>query len=132
MINNHDKTENNLDWIKQTIALIEQNLDQLKYIQYQLHALEIDKSIISLPPPMKDIQIPSFSQGIKDICWWETLDRFIFISSKEIFTLDEETMVLNPYNIYFNTDSAWERVTCSESPLFLLTFGQNSFIHFQR
>ncbi|CAF1443393.1 unnamed protein product [Rotaria sp. Silwood1] len=63
MINNHDKTENNLDWIKQTIALIEQNLDQLKYIQYQLHALEIDKSIISLPPPMKDIQIPSFSQG---------------------------------------------------------------------
>ncbi|CAF1099470.1 unnamed protein product [Rotaria sordida] len=237
MINNHDTTKNNLDWIKQTIKLIEQNLDQLKYIQYQFDALEIDKSIISLPSPMKDIQIPSFSQsnhlslkkeidtvvdssssnnsisssveilsyhyslspqnrfypnlisskrmidfssdnwftlatnqmhmvaigksilclfnqnlniirqksfqqqGIKDICWSETLDRFIFISAKEIFTLDEETMVLNPYNIYFNTDSTWERITCSESTLFLSTFGQNPFIaefifypsiHFQR
>ncbi|CAF4812515.1 unnamed protein product [Rotaria sp. Silwood1] len=237
MINNYDKTEKNLDLIKQTIELIEQNLDQLKYIQYQFHSLEIDKSIISLPSPMKHIQIPSFSQsnhlsfkkeidtffgssssnksgfssmetvsyqyslspqncfypnlilpkemiefssdnwftlatnqmhilgigkvnlclfnqhfnivhqksfqqpGIKDICWSETLDKFIFISSKEIFTLDEKTMVLSPYNIYFNTDSTWERGTCSESTLFLSTFGQNPFIaefnfypsiHFQR
>ncbi|CAF3068039.1 unnamed protein product [Rotaria sp. Silwood2] len=77
----------------------------------------------------KSVNQKSFSQeGIKDICWLKTLNRFIFISSKEIFTLNEKRMILDPCQLYFNSNISWERGTCSETSLFLSNFGQNPFI----
>ncbi|CAF2997322.1 unnamed protein product, partial [Rotaria sp. Silwood2] len=215
LINNHNRENDYLHWIKQTIQSIEQNLDDLKNFQYKFAPLEIDSSIIRLPSsiiyikhpasPMNDfvspqsspnnsvspemqvhsycfslstrnslypwlispkriIKLPSdnwyslatnqtyilvigkstlylinqhfksvnqksFSQeGIKDICWSKTLNRFILISPKEIFSLHEKRMILDPCQLYFNSNIPWKRGICSETSLFSSTFGQNPFI----
>jgi hypothetical protein len=71
----------------------------------------------------------SFLQiGIKDICWSKNLSRFILISPKEIFLLDEKFISLELSSITLITNNPWERGTCSGTILFLSTFGENPFI----
>jgi hypothetical protein len=71
----------------------------------------------------------SFIQiGIKDICWSKILSRFILISPKEIFLLDEKTFSLESCSITLTNYNPWERGTSSETTLFLSTFGENPFI----
>jgi len=67
-------------------------------------------------------------QGIKDICWSKTLRKFILISPKQIYILDENKMIIKPLKLYFNINKCWERGTSSETFLFLSTFGENPSI----
>ncbi|CAF4857725.1 unnamed protein product, partial [Rotaria sp. Silwood2] len=96
----------------------------------QTHILVIGKSTLYLiNQHFKSVNQKSFSQeGIKDICWSKILNRFILISPKEIFTLDEKRMILDQCQLYFNSNIPWERRICSETSLFSSTFGQNPFI----
>jgi hypothetical protein len=67
-------------------------------------------------------------QGIKDICWSKTLEKFILISPKQIYILDENKMIIKPFKLYFNINKCWQRGTSSETFLFLSTFGENPSI----
>ncbi|CAF4777860.1 unnamed protein product, partial [Rotaria sp. Silwood2] len=60
LINNHNRENDYLHWIKQTIQSIEQNLDDLKNFQYKFAPLEIDSSIIRLPSSIIYIKHPAF------------------------------------------------------------------------
>ncbi|CAF2106433.1 unnamed protein product [Rotaria magnacalcarata] len=94
------------------------------------YLLTIDKSNLYLfDQSLKIVHQKSFlKQQIKDICWSTTPEKFIFISSTDIFTFDDKTMTFTLFNIYFNNNHPWQHGTCSETSLFLSTFGENPFI----
>ncbi|CAF0945215.1 unnamed protein product [Rotaria sp. Silwood1] len=71
----------------------------------------------------------TFSQSsIKDICWSNILSRFILISPKTIYTLDEKFISVELSSITSIHNAPWERATCHESTLFISTFGENPLI----
>jgi hypothetical protein len=72
-------------------------------------------------------EIPFNHNGIHSICWSSTINQFIIITFKELFTLDEKTMMLEKYCISFNED--WWRGTCSDDILFLSSAEWGSSIH---
>jgi hypothetical protein len=196
-----DAADDYIDWVKDTIQSIHQQLDEFQKIQYEFSPLNIPNSIITLPSPICDFKRhltplkdlfssafdfqyptlennPSFSLkspkqkliipsdhwhslaknethllitgksdlflidhlfklqnkksflqiGIKDICWSKILSRFILISPKEIFILDEITMSLDSCSINLINNNPWERGTCSDTSLFISTFGENPLI----
>lgn len=94
------------------------------------HLLIISKSKIYLfNENLKILKEKTFSdKGIKDICWSKRLNRFILISPKQIYSLDENQMIICPIKLYFNKNICWERVTCTDKYLFLSTFGENPLI----
>ncbi|CAF1188031.1 unnamed protein product [Rotaria sp. Silwood1] len=66
--------------------------------------------------------------SIKDICWSKILSRFILITSTNIYTIDDKlkSLELSPINLINNYK--WERGTCSDTSLFISTFGDYPFI----
>jgi len=54
--------------------------------------------------------------------------KFLLISPKQIYTLDEKQMIINPLKLFININYCWERGTCSEISLYLSTFGDNPYI----
>lgn len=69
-----------------------------------------------------------FYQGIKDICWSKSLEKFLLISSKELYTLNDKQMIIKPYKLYFNINETWKCITCSDNYLFLSCDGEYPFI----
>jgi hypothetical protein len=65
--------------------------------------------------------------GIHSICWSSTINCFIIITFKEVFILDEKTMILEECSISSNVD--WWRGTCSDDILFLSSVEWGSSIH---
>ncbi|CAF3139837.1 unnamed protein product [Rotaria sp. Silwood2] len=75
------------------------------------------------------IEKKSFIQiGIKDICWSNILSRFIIISPKNIYTLDDKLIESELSSINSIKNYPWERGTCCDTTLFISTFGENPFI----
>ncbi|CAM4974641.1 unnamed protein product [Rotaria socialis] len=66
--------------------------------------------------------------GIKDLCWSKILSRFILITPKEIYTLDENMISLELCPINIINNYRWERGTSSNKTLFISTFGENPLI----
>jgi hypothetical protein len=187
--NDHDAADDYLNWVKETIQLIHQQLDELQQIQSKFSPLQIDHSMIYFPPEMSDLKrqltplkdlFPSstFSfesskqtmkcssdywyslstnethllilgkshlylidhsltivnqksfthVGIKDICWSNILSRFLLISPKEIFILNDKNLSFEICSISQIDNNPWERGTTSEINFFLSTFGENPFI----
>ncbi|CAF3982400.1 unnamed protein product [Rotaria sordida] len=56
-----------------------------------------------------------------DICWSSTLDQFILITEKTIFTLDDNTMILHQCQIAPINDREWSSGSCSDTSLYLST-----------
>jgi hypothetical protein len=72
-------------------------------------------------------EMPFIHEGIHSICWSSTINRFIIITFKEIFILDEKTMLLETCCISLKED--WWRGTCSDDTLFLSSAEWGSSIH---
>jgi hypothetical protein len=72
-------------------------------------------------------EIPFGHDDIHSICWSSTINRFIIITFKQIFILDENTMILEECSILTNVD--WWRGTCSDDTLFLSSAEWGSSIH---
>ena len=58
---------------------------------------------------------------IWDICWSSSMSRFYLVTDKEVFSFDQNTMVINKCPI--TADVEWSRVACTDAGLFLLTQG---------
>jgi hypothetical protein len=71
-------------------------------------------------------EIPFTHGEIRDICWSSTLDRFLVILMKQIFTFDAKTMTIDSCQLV--SKNTWARGTCSNTTLFLLTDNGGSFI----
>jgi hypothetical protein len=56
-----------------------------------------------------------------DMCWSSTLDRFILITEKIIFTLDENTMIFDQCQIHIDNEKEWSCGACSDTSLYLST-----------
>ncbi|UJR14317.1 hypothetical protein I4U23_001311 [Adineta vaga] len=54
-------------------------------------------------------------------CWSSTLERFILITDQKIFTLDDNTIILDHCQISSNDQILWRNGACSTSNLFLST-----------
>jgi hypothetical protein len=72
-------------------------------------------------------EIPFNHDGVHSICWSSTINQFIIITFKEVFILDEKTMMLEKCFISLNED-CW-RGTCSDDTLFLSSAEWGSPIH---
>lgn len=94
------------------------------------HILTISKSYLYLFNKFYKIIYKKLllKQDIKDICWSNYIEKFILITSKDIYYFDDKTMILSRFNINYNIDKPWQCVTSSEENLFLSTFGKNPFI----
>ena len=91
----------------------------------------IGKSFIYLyNQHLKFVRRKSFNQSklIKDIHWSNTLQRFVLISSKDLFILDPKTMIIGCYPLNVPLKGTWCHLTCSEKCLYLSTYGINPFI----
>jgi arsenate reductase-like glutaredoxin family protein len=64
--------------------------------------------------------------SIFDMCWSSTLARFFIITQTNIFTVDENTMSIEPIQIDQNQN--WFSCTCSDTTLFLSTANGGSSI----
>ncbi|CAF0912170.1 unnamed protein product [Rotaria sordida] len=85
-----------------------------------------DPNLCLLDRQLTIIKQTPWPLDISDICWSSTLDRFIVVNRKYVFTLDEKTMLLEHY---LPLDSVnWKNVTCSDTRLFLSTEGTGSSI----
>ena len=60
--------------------------------------------------------------------WSTSLQRFVVISSKELFLLDDKTMIIKCYQIKFPFNSIWGYITSTEKHLFISTYGLNPLI----
>ncbi|CAF3509845.1 unnamed protein product [Rotaria sp. Silwood1] len=58
--------------------------------------------------------------NIWEMCWSSTLARFIVVTNKILFVLDEKTMTLTRCEI--SSDKNWYRGTCSNTTLYLSTW----------
>jgi hypothetical protein len=56
-----------------------------------------------------------------DMCWSSTLDRFILITGKAIFTLDENTTTITQCQIHIDNEKEWSCGACSDTSLYLST-----------
>lgn len=66
-------------------------------------------------------QVPWTHENVWDMCWSKTLGKFFLVANKELFTCDQNTMVIAPCPI--SCEAELYRGTCSESAFFLLTRG---------
>ncbi|CAF4602824.1 unnamed protein product [Rotaria sp. Silwood1] len=57
--------------------------------------------------------------GILDIYWSSTLDRFIVIGEKNMFLINENTMLIN--SVHTIAEQNWKSCTCSDTILFAST-----------
>jgi hypothetical protein len=71
-------------------------------------------------------ETPWTHNDIWDMCWSSALGRFLLVTNKDVFTLDQNTMSIAQCPI--SSDVEWSRGTCSDSALFLLTQGLGSCI----
>ncbi|CAF3448051.1 unnamed protein product [Rotaria sp. Silwood1] len=72
-------------------------------------------------------EIPFNHNGVHSICWSSRINRFIIITFKEIYTLDDKKLILEKCPISFNID--WWRSTCSDDILYLSSVEWGSSIH---
>lgn len=94
-IDHDDAAQDYIDWIKQTILLINQQINQLQQIQNKFLPLNIDKSIIYFPPEISHIKpLPS---PLKDL--------FHFSSSNELFSPLSSISSFNFTNINFKNNN---------------------------
>lgn len=68
------------------------------------------------------------SQLIQDIHWSNILQRFLFISLRHLFIVEEKTMIIRRYPLNVPFESRWSRLTCSEKYLFISMYGMNPFV----
>ncbi|CAF1458715.1 unnamed protein product [Rotaria sordida] len=62
--------------------------------------------------------------------WSKTLNLFFIITSKEIFTLDEKKMMIEPCSILHNSSMAdWSSGTCSNDSLYLIVDAMGTSIY---
>jgi hypothetical protein len=66
-------------------------------------------------------ETPWTHDDIWDMCWSSALSRFLLVTNKDVFTLDQNTMTIARCPI--SSEVEWSRGTCSDSALFLLTQG---------
>jgi hypothetical protein len=71
-------------------------------------------------------QTPWTHDDIWDMCWSSTLGRFILVTDKDVFTVDQNTMTITKCPV--SSDVEWSRATCSDSALFLSTQGMGPSI----
>lgn len=64
-----------------------------------------------------------------EICWSSTLNQFILITERIIFTLDENTKILNQCSIYIDNDKEWSCGACSDTSLYLSTGDMSASLH---
>ena len=57
---------------------------------------------------------------IRDICWSSSLNRFIIIGEKDVFSINEKTMSIDKFVTLSKRN--WFSCTCSDSSLFLSTY----------
>ena len=213
----HDAADDYIDWVKETIQSIHQQLDELQQIQDKFSPLKFEKSTIYFPREISDLKrqptplkgLFSFSSsstneltsslspfspfhftattsknnqffsfqsskdrlklppdhwypfatnethllvtgksnlflidhsltivnkksfvqvGLKDICWSKSVSRFILIFPKEILLFNEQNLSFESCSITLGHHNPWERGTCTETTLFLSTFGENPII----
>lgn len=72
-------------------------------------------------------EVPFYHGSIHSICWSFTINRFIIVTFKQIFTLDDKTMILTECSLSPNVD-LW-RATCSDDILYLSTAEWGSSIY---
>lgn len=65
---------------------------------------------------------------IKDICWSKILSRFIIITPKEIYIVDDKLISFELCTINTINNYRWERGTSTNKTLFISTFGENPII----
>lgn len=122
-----------------------QNLFPLPHAHYSIHLkagnessigsnerhllVEREGRYLSLIDQNFDIinEILFYHDGVHSIFWSSTINRFIIITFKKVFILDEKTMMLEECSISFNID--WWRGTCSDDTLFLSSVEWGSSIH---
>jgi hypothetical protein len=56
-----------------------------------------------------------------DMCWSSTRSQFILVTDQAIFTLDDNTMMLEQCQIPFQNDRDWSCGACSDTALYLST-----------
>jgi hypothetical protein len=64
-----------------------------------------------------------------DMCWSSTLDQFILITDETIFTLDENTMMLDRCQIRRNNEKQWSCGSCSDTSLYLSTGDMSAILY---
>lgn len=72
-------------------------------------------------------EIPFYHNGIHSVCWSPTINRFIIVTFKQVFTFDDKTMMPEECSISTNVD--WWRATCSDDVLFLSSAEWGSSIY---
>jgi hypothetical protein len=60
------------------------------------------------------------------MCWSSTLARFFVITEVNVFTVDDNTMFIEPIQI--NQEQSWCSCTCSDTSLFLSSLNHGSSI----
>jgi hypothetical protein len=63
---------------------------------------------------------------VHDMCWSSTLARFFVITNESVFTVDENTIAIEPIQI--NQEQSWCSCTCSDTTLYLSTLDGGSTI----
>ena len=66
-------------------------------------------------------ETPWTHDEIWDISWSTALSKFLIVTQKDVFTVDQNTMTIAKCPI--SGDAQWSRGTCSDTTLFLLTQG---------
>lgn len=75
------------------------------------------------------IQEILWSHDHVDICWSSTLDRFILITERTIFTLNENTRILDECSIRIDNDKEWSCGACSDTSLYLSTGNMSASLY---
>ena len=73
-------------------------------------------------------QIP-WPYGHVNICWSSALDRFVLVTNKDIFTLDENTMILQECSIPHHNKKDWSCAACSDTRLYLSTMDMSPSLY---
>ncbi|CAF0819395.1 unnamed protein product [Adineta steineri] len=64
-----------------------------------------------------------------NICWASTLNQFILVTKKNVFTLDENTMELQECTILHHNKKDWSCAACSDTTLYLSTIDMSAFLY---
>ena len=73
-------------------------------------------------------EIPWTYDHVK-MCWSSTLNRFILTTEKIVFTLDENTMIVDQCPIDIHNDKEWSCGACSDTSLYLSTADMSACLY---
>ena len=74
-------------------------------------------------------QIPWDHGRIWDMCFFHSLSKFILLSASGMFTLDEQTWLIEPVRYLFKERQMWYCCAAAQRSLFLSTHQLNTTIH---